>query len=77
MTEGPRFISESSLNELRELRQSEWEKVRKAEDPIGEKEIYFPRSLRHTYLYILLILRVSCRGSLYEVTVSTAEGGPG
>ncbi|CAK8685223.1 unnamed protein product [Clavelina lepadiformis] len=41
-----RFISENQLDEQRKKRQEEWEKVRKADDPIDvPEEEYDPRSL--------------------------------
>ena len=33
------FVSEEQLEEKRRVRQEEWEKVRKAEDPIGKDSI--------------------------------------
>lgn len=32
------FITETELAEIRKKRQEEWEKVRKADDPIGKME---------------------------------------
>nr|CAB3244400.1 protein FAM192A-like [Phallusia mammillata] len=41
-----KFVSESEIAEKRRLRQEEWEKVRKAEDPVeAPEEVYDPRSL--------------------------------
>lgn len=40
------FVSESELEEIRRKRQEEWEKVRKADDPVeAPEEEYDPRSL--------------------------------
>lgn len=33
-----KFVSEDALEERRQKRQDEWEKVRKPDDPIGTKE---------------------------------------
>nr|XP_014344561.1 PREDICTED: protein FAM192A [Latimeria chalumnae] len=41
-----RFVSESEIEERRQRRQEEWEKVRKPEDPVEcPEEVYDPRSL--------------------------------
>lgn len=34
---GRKFVSESELEEKRKIRQEEWEKVRKPDDPEGRK----------------------------------------
>jgi len=37
---GVSFVSEIELDEIRERRQQEWEKVRKEDDPIGKPSIF-------------------------------------
>ncbi len=41
-----KFVSEAELDERRKKRQEEWEKVRKPDDPEGEKHEH-----SHTHVY--------------------------
>lgn len=43
-----RFISEKNAEEVRKKRQEEWEKVRKANDPVGT-------------FFLLLFVHVNCK----------------
>lgn len=37
---GVSFVSETELDEIRERRQQEWEKVRKEDDPLGKLKYF-------------------------------------
>lgn len=41
---GVSFVSETEIDEIRDRRQKEWEKVRKEDDPLGKSGLSFPRS---------------------------------
>lgn len=59
------FITESEANEIRKQRQEEWEKVRKADDPLGQYTLilffvqvtsHFQKDLRkHTIAEVYMI----------------------
>lgn len=45
------FITEAEAAEVRKRRQEEWERVRKADDPIGNETHTIFMTYEHIYLY--------------------------
>lgn len=67
------FVSESALEEKRRLRQEEWDKVRKPEDPAGKLMTFCSNSLTHSKLIQNLYFKNHLTKQLHQRSLMTQD----
>lgn len=60
---GVSFVTETEIDEIRQKRQEEWEKVRKEDDPLGKLSLVAVKA-ELMFVYKLLFLQIKIKVNL-------------